>query len=398
MLKRLLNKKQLVVLGLNSGTSADALDLAAVRIRRDGRRVTSRFLSGTTRRYPGELRAQILETADSSRIELDRLILLHNSLGRFYGREAARYIRKLKSAGTSIDLVASHGQTVRHLPEKTRLAGFAVGGSLQLGSLDRIAAETGRVVAGDFRQSDIALGHEGAPITVAAMSRLFGDHRQSRLIVNIGGMSNYFYFPAARSRRRIRAADCGPGNSLLDILSQKLYGEKYDRHGRHALAGDISQRLLSVLLAEPFFSGRATSTGREAFGEGLARQIIGFGKKLKLRPEDLMATTAELTVMSIVQSVEELITRDSSLTKLCLTGGGLRNRFLKRRLADIFDDLEVCSIAELGVDPDLVEAAAYAVMGEACLRSESLPTVFGKSGATKRQSVSGVMAQPPQGV
>lgn len=398
MLKRLLNKKKLVVLGLNSGTSADALDLAALRIERRGRKITVRFLDGAVRRYPERLRQATLEAADSSHCNPDKLVLLHNSLGAFYGREADKYIRKLGLKGISVDLVASHGQTVRHLPQKVRTAGFAVNGSLQLGSLDRIAAATGKMVVGDFRQADIALGHEGAPITVAAMSRLFAHPNESRMILNIGGMSNFFYLPTARSGFCTQAADCGPGNSLLDLLSKKLYGEKYDRHGRRALAGEISQRLLSILLAEPFFSGKARSTGREAFGDQLADRMITVGKKLKLRAEDLMATAAELTVTAIVYGIEKLLVRDHNVTKLYLTGGGLKNRFLRRRLAEVFDDLEVGSISELGVDPDLVEAAAYAVMGEACLRSESLPTVFDQSGRQKRQPVLGLIAQPPQGV
>ncbi|MCP4685095.1 MAG: anhydro-N-acetylmuramic acid kinase [bacterium] len=398
MLKRLLNKKQLVVLGLNSGTSADALDLAALQIRREGRKVTVKFLSGRTRRYPDKLRSQVIETADSNDISPDRMMCLDNALGQFYGREASRFIKKLAVNGTAVDLVASHGQTARHLPQRSRTAGFTVNGSLQLGSPAQIAAKTGKIVVGDFRQADIALGHEGAPITVAAMARLFAHPQQSQLIVNIGGMSNFFYFPSSRSGQRTQAADCGPGNSLLDLLSQKLYGEHFDRNGRHALAGEVSQRLLSVLLAEPFFGDRAVSTGREAFGEKLAGKILILGKKLRLQTEDLMATTAELTVMAVVQRLGRLVAADRSLTKLCLTGGGLKNRFLKRRLAEIFSDLDVCSVSELGFDPDLVEAAAYAVMGEACLRCESLPTVFGRGGKQKRQPVLGIIAQPPQGV
>jgi len=398
MLKRLLNKKQLVVLGLNSGTSADALDLAVLRIRRDGRKVIIRFLSGRTRRYPEKLRSLILQTADSTQIKPDQMVYLDNALGKFYGREANKFIRKLAVERVAVDLVASHGQTVRHLPQRTNTAGFTVHGSLQLGSPDQIAAKTGKIVVGNFRQADIALGREGAPITVAAMARLFAQSHKSQLIVNIGGMSNFFYFPATRSGRSFQAADCGPGNSLLDILSHELYGEKYDHNGRHALAGEISQRLLSILLAEPFFSSKAVSTGRETFGTKLAQKILSLGKRLRLPADDLMATTAELTVMAIVNRLGRLVAGDRSLTKLCLTGGGLKNRFIKRRLAEIFDDLDVCSVRELGFDPDLVEAAAFAVMGEACLRSESLPVVFDCGDRQKRQPVSGTIAQPPQGV
>ena len=104
-----------------------------------------------------------------------------------------------------MDIVASHGQTVRHLPRKTRFVGFTVNGTLQLGSPEQIAAHTGRIVAADFRQGDVALGHEGAPITTPAMARLFASPKESRLIVNIGGMSNFFFFPG----RTFTAGDDG---------------------------------------------------------------------------------------------------------------------------------------------------------------------------------------------
>ena len=326
----------------------------------------------------------------------DDVIHLDQALGHFFGRTAATYIRRLERAGTVVDLVASHGQTVRHLPKKKKIAGYNVNGTLQLGSLEQIAAHTGKVVVGDFRQADVALGHEGAPITVAAMQRLLADPRESRLFVNIGGMANYFFFPSRRSPLNAAAADCGPGNSLCDILAERLFRAPFDRGGKLALSGQVSQRLLTLLLAEPFFKSDMVSTGREAFGQELADRLIAQARKLRLSRPDTIATAAELTVTAISNSVSPFIRRDPTVRSLYLTGGGIRNKFFARRLSDRLGGLKVVSIAALGYDPDLVEASAYAVMGEAALRSEALLTQYGQGVFCRHLPVLGRIVQPPQ--
>ncbi|MEW5796201.1 MAG: anhydro-N-acetylmuramic acid kinase, partial [Candidatus Zixiibacteriota bacterium] len=288
-----------------------------------------------------------------------------------------------------------HGQTVRHLPRKTRFAGYLVNGTMQLGSLEQIAAHTRRIVVGDFRQADIALGNEGAPITGAAMHRLFAAVEESRLIVNIGGMSNFFYFPGRKARRAPAAADCGPGNSLCDILASRLFGVPFDRGGKLARSGRTSQRLLTLLLGQPYFKRGARSTGREEFGQRLADRLIAAGRKLRLEKADILATAAELTVCAISRSLRPFIRRDRTVRSLYLTGGGVHNRFFVERLRGLSDSLAVESIAALGYDSDLVEASAYAVMGEAALRGEALPTRFGSGMRKPHRPVLGRIVQPP---
>ena len=394
-LLRLLQKKRLVVLGLNSGTSADGLDLSAIRIDRTRGRIAVSCLAGSQRRYPAALREMILSLADSRTTSFDEHVCLDQALGQFYGRAAAAFIRRLEKKGVRVDAIASHGQTVRHLPSARKWAGFVVRGSLQLGSLEQIASHTSRVTIGDFRQADIALGHEGAPITTPAMERLFARSEESRLIVNLGGMSNFFYFPAKRSGLAPAAADCGPGNSLSDVLCQRLFGERFDRGGRRAGSGAVSHRLLALLQAEPFFAGRTVSTGREAFGGELIDRILKLSNKLRLAPADVLATAAELTPVAIAGSVGMFVKRDRRIGKLYLTGGGLRNRFFVRRLRELLTGLEVVSIATLGFNPDLVEASAYAVMGEATLRSEGLTTRYGRRSRQLCRPVLGRIVQPP---
>ncbi len=393
-LERIARKKALNVLGLNSGTSADALDMAAVRIVRSRGTVKVTQLAVAGKRIGQQMQKLVFQMTDSKATTTDQVVLLDNLLGKFMGRAAAAFIRKLARDGLAIDMVASHGQTVRHLPEKTRFGGQWLSGSLQLGSIDMIAAQSGKATVGDFRQADIALGNEGAPITTGAMRRIFGERDESRLIVNIGGMSNYFYFPGSKSGLAASAADCGPGNSLSDILSMRLFGERYDRSGRRAASGTLSNRLLSLLLGDPFFTGKALSTGREAFGCEMAERIVEFGRRFKLRKEDLLSTAVELTTNAIAIKVWPLVRRDTSLTRLHLTGGGRRNKYLVDRLGKHLSDLDIRSVDEFGIHADYVEAAAYAVMGEACLRSEPLPA-SSRISVGKPTPVLGRMAQPP---
>lgn len=392
-LRQLLARKRLVVLGMNSGTSADGLDLAVLQITTSPQ-FAIKSLAGKCVPYPSKLREAVLRLSDAGSIRLEEIVYLDNLLGQFYGTQAARYINFLKKRGIAVDAVASHGQTVRHLPSKGKYLSQTVNGTLQIGSLSIIAALTGKTVVGDFRQADVALGNEGAPITVAAMAKMFGHATKSRLILNIGGMANYFYFPAGRRFAGIKAADTGAGNVVADMLCRKLYGIQFDRNGRHASRGMVS-RALFQFASKQTAAGRSTqSTGRETYGSKLADQIISQGRKLKLSKDDIIATGLELTVEGVRRHLMPLFRADRTIDKLYLTGGGVHNSFLVERLRQVLAPCEVTSVAELGVDPDLVEASAYAVMGEACLRSKALPTRF-SGNRSRLQPVSGTIAQPP---
>lgn len=392
-LRRITARSSLTVLGINSGTSADGLDLAVLRVGPTDRKI--RMVAGYARKFPPELRTLVLQMADGGETSLEEVVRLDNHLGQFIGRTAAAYVKKLSKEGISVQLVGSHGQTVRHVPQVVRRGGFRLNGTLQLGSLDQVAAATGLVTVGDFRQADVALGGEGAPITTGAMYRLFSDKRKSRAIVNIGGMANYFYFPGPAAGLPAAARDCGPGNSLCDILASRLFRQQFDRGGRIAAAGRAHRGLLDDLLAGPFFSGRMTSTGREAFGARLADGIIGYGRRYKVSPADLMATAAELTVSGIIRAVAPLAQEDGRLNTLYLMGGGRHNRHLCRRLAERLTGIEVRAVDELGIDGDLVEASAYAVMAAACVRSEALPSVARRGMDSRLHPVLGRIAQPP---
>lgn len=389
-----MKKRKLVMLGLNSGTSADGLDMAALAITRGKHGISTKFLKGNRKSYPSNLRSQILNLADSKSTTLEEIISVNNAVGEFFGKNAASFTKRLSHSGIKVDAVASHGQTVRHIPVAAANKKSARG-TFQIGSLEMISTASQKITIGDFRQADVALGHEGAPITVTAMQRLFASNKESRLIVNIGGVSNFFYYPLNHKKLHPLAGDCGPGNSLCDILCEKLFHTKLDQNGKIASSGKPSKRILSLLLAQPFFKKKTISTGRETFGNNFAEKIISLGKKLGLSKADIVSTAAELTVLAVVNKIMPLFERDSSLSKMYLTGGGRKNKFFVKRLKEMLKSIKIESADKLGFNADFIEAAAYAVMGEACLRSEPLPTVFDGTKTALAYPVLGKIAQPP---
>jgi len=317
---KLMHKKSLIVLGLNSGTSADGIDLAAVKIDRSYGKVSARFIRGGAKRFSPELRLKIIELSESQSVIMEDIIDTDNRLGESFGKAAKSFLKSLEKEKINIDAIASHGQTVRHLPASTTME-KKKSGTLQIGSLEIISNITGKVTVGDFRQADIALGNEGAPITVAAMKRLFGTRDESRLIVNIGGISNFFYFPKPNTGLKVIARDCGPGNSLCDLLSQKLFNRAFDNNGKIARSGRPSSKILSLIMANPFFKVKYLSTGKEAFGKKLTGEMTVLAGKFEVSDSDLLSTAAELTVLSIAHCLKPLIKKDKNIEKLYLTGG-----------------------------------------------------------------------------
>jgi anhydro-N-acetylmuramic acid kinase len=394
-LPEVLSRRDLVILGINSGTSADGVDLAAVRIRRRQAAIRCFFLSGTRRSYPDRLREQIRNIALDCGVGVEQVMAVDTALGLHLGKVARSYIQKLEGDGIAVHAVASHGQTVRHLPGAFRIGRSAFGGSLQIGSAEHIASNSGRIVVADFRQADIAIGGEGAPITTAAMARLFGDKKHTRLIANIGGIANYFAIPAGSGWSGIRAADCGPGNVLCDELARRLFSKKYDSGGRLALQGQVARKLLDSARRRIRADRRARlSLSREEFASAFADWLYKQGKRMKLGSYDIMATAAQITVDGIADCIESFVTRRGAFDKLYLTGGGARNRFFIYGLRDRFSELEIVRIDSLGIPGGLVEASSFAVLGEAALRSEPLPTRFdGRARGTR--PISGRIIQPP---
>ena len=348
-------------IGLMSGTSLDGVDavLAAAR----GRQF--RLLAGVHLAYPARLRSRLLALQQSAGDELHRAALLANELSDLYAGAVRRLLARAGVGARAVAAIGCHGQTVRHRPSD--------GYTLQLVNGARLAERSGITVVCDFRSRDVAAGGEGAPLAPAFHRTLFETARCSRVIVNVGGIANLTSLPA---RGTVTGFDCGPGNCLLDAWIMKRRGRRYDRNGAWAARGTVIPQLLKKLLAHPFLRRRPPkSTGRDEFSlRWLERALAG-----SERPVDVQATLTELTAVTIARAMRRYC---AGAHEVFVCGGGAYNRALLARLAGLLPGKRVATTAALGIEPEHVEALAFAWLAREALkcRPGNLPAVTGARG------------------
>jgi anhydro-N-acetylmuramic acid kinase len=344
-----------------SGTSLDGVDAALATARGSH----FRLLASVHLPYPANLRARLLSLQQSAHDELHRSALLANELSDLYAGAVRRLLARTGIAARAIAAMGCHGQTVRHCP--------ADGYTLQLVNGARLAERSGVTVVCDFRGRDIAAGGEGAPLVPAFHHAAFRAARRSRAVVNLGGIANLTSLPA---RGRVTGFDCGPGVCLLDAWIRENRRQPYDADGRWAASGWIVPRLLAKLLAHPYFRRRPPkSTGRDEFSlKWLKRQLTG-----NERAADVQATLTELTALTVARALRR---HCASAREVFVCGGGARNRVLLARLATLLPRTRVASTAALGIEPEHVEALAFAWLARQALKRKpgNLPAVTGARG------------------
>lgn len=333
-----------IYVGLMSGTSVDGIDLAIV----DFAHPPLQVLFSTTTRFDASLRQRIQAVCAAQSTTLDELFRLDAELGEAY---AAVVIQALAQAGLEagqISALGCHGQTLRHSPDSPTPY------TVQLGDPNRLAALTGVTTVADFRRMDVALGGQGAPLAPALHRYLFHSEAENRAVVNIGGIANLTYLPADPTQA-VLGFDTGPGNTLLDGWIHRHRGLDYDDGGDWARSGRVIDALLAQLLEEePYFrSPPPKSTGTEYFN------LAWLEPRLRddYAAEDVQATLVELTACTLADAAAGL-PAPASACYLC--GGGASNRFLLERLALRLPDCRLDNTAAIGLDPDFVEAVAFA--------------------------------------
>lgn len=353
-------------IGLMSGTSLDSIDAVLVRFTPDIRLHT--HLSYPLHR---ELRQQILQLTQPGHDEIERMGRLDIALAETFARAVHALLQQAGVAAGQVHAIGSHGQTIRHRPD----AGF----SLQIGDPNTIAERTGITTVADFRRRDLAAGGQGAPLVPAFHEALFRSRKHDRVIVNLGGMANITLLPADPAGPVV-GYDTGPANVLMDSWIERHKGVGYDRDGRWAASGKVEPGLLNLLLDHPFFqSPPPKSTGREDFNLNWLEQVLtSFGDIPS--PADIQATLLELTAATLCNAI-----RSHCLTtpEIYLCGGGSHNRQLVERIRARLPGCRIDNTAALGLDPDWVEAVAFAWFAMRTLQRQtsSLPEVTGARGA-----------------
>jgi anhydro-N-acetylmuramic acid kinase len=351
----------LLYIGLMSGTSLDGVDGVLVEI---GERLELR--GHRHEPFGVALHDELMALNRSGPDELHRAALASQGVARTYASVVNALLFDTAVAARDVRAIGAHGQTVRHRPE----AGY----TLQLINGALLAELSGIDVVCDLRSRDVAAGGQGAPLAPAFHAAVFGHARESRAVLNLGGISNLTLLVPDRP---VTGFDCGPANALLDGWCRRHRGEPFDADGQWAAAGTVLTALLADLLTEPYFAAPPPkSTGRDLFHLEWLDARVPSGTA----PVDVQATLAALTVESVARDLER---EASGTAALFVCGGGARNSHLMRELAARLPRVRVTTTAELGVPPDQVEAAAFAWLAHRFIekRAGNRPEVTGARGA-----------------
>jgi anhydro-N-acetylmuramic acid kinase len=352
-------------IGLISGTSADGIDAALVRFEQD----RPQLVHALTHPWPDALRAQILRVAqDETRLDLDAYGRLDVAIGQIFAEATLQLLERSGTRASDVRAIGSHGQTIRHRPNGEHPF------TLQIGDASVIAERSGIDVVADFRRADVAAGGQGAPLLPAVHAMLLAHAGHTRVVLNLGGIANITVLAADG---HVSGFDTGPANGLMDAWCLRHRGEAFDRDGAFAASGHIQSALLARLLSDPYFAmPPPKSTGREHFHLGwLDAQLEGFS----LSPADVQATLLELTVRSVAEAIER---HAGDAADVLLCGGGVHNGALVHRLRELLHPRVLASTAEHGVDPDHLEATAFAWLARQRVLGlpGNLPAVTGARG------------------
>jgi anhydro-N-acetylmuramic acid kinase len=355
--------KPMIVAGVMSGTSADGIDVAVVRIAR-GNRISLKLLAHEAFPYSAVLRRAVLAAMNAKQTSTAELGRLNWRLGLAYADavKATSKRHKLK-----IDLVGCHGQTLYHQGRAERYAGKSFGCTWQAGEAALIAAELRVPVVSNFRPADMAAGGQGAPLVPLFDQVYFGDAKRGRVLQNIGGIANLTAIPAGSEIDELVAFDTGPGNMVIDALTQTLFGKTYDRNGGIAAKGRVLEPVLETMLRNPYFRlNPPRSAGREEFGREYAAKFLSACRRVSRKPEDAVVTATALTSESIARSFRQFVwpSMKGAPIDYIVSGGGAKNSTLMRMLSDSLEPFGcvLTTTERFGMPAEAKEAAAFALL------------------------------------
>ena len=377
------------VLGMMSGTSLDAIDVALVEFARDPADpslLTARPLHLGEQPWPAATRASLRAVLPPAPADVATWSRLHAAVGDAFAAAATAVLAEHGDA----DLVATHGQTVYHDVQDGRTLS-----TLQIGDPSRLVEATGLPVIHDLRSADVAAGGQGAPLAPLLDQLLLGgDPEERTAVLNIGGISNVSLVGGGSGPGEVIAGDIGPGNALLDAAVHAATGRAADHDALIARTGTVDRPALQALLADPFSAQPLPrSTGREHYDGQYVRRLLGRDAADALALPDLLATLTELTAVTISQAIREL-----GASRVVASGGGIRNPLLRERLAHHLGPVLLLDADELGIPADGKEALLIALLGY--LGAHGLPgTLAGPDGpahtGARGPRVLGSLTPPP---
>ena len=359
-------------IGLMSGTSLDGIDAALVRIDDD---FNFEFVTGHSLDYPDEVRLKLFEIANNKASTSD-ICFMDFVVGRLFAQCANELMQKTGLKPKDVDYIASHGQTVFHIPQDKEIGGISTKSTLQIGNISVITELTGVTAVGDFRSRDIAAGGQGAPLVPFADELIFKKDK-NRAIQNIGGIGNVTVL--SKSCETF-AFDTGPGNMLIDGVVQRLFNVPFDKDGQIAAQGKVDEQFLNELLKEDYYKKLPPkSTGRELFNDNYIQKLLKIASQNNY---DTAATVTALTARTIVDAYKNFVLPKTTIDEIVVGGGGAYNKTLINFIKE-YSKLPVMTHADFKINDKFKEAIAFAMLGFCTLNHtpNNLPVC---TGAEKR--------------
>lgn len=361
------NKPKKLIIGLMSGTSLDGLDIALCAVEGNGHDTKLQLLNFETISYTDDLKNEIRTVFSKKQIDLEKLCLLNPWIALQHAAMINTCLQKWDIKTNVVDLIASHGQTIYHAPQRLHQQQKFGNATLQIGDGDHLAVATGIITISDFRQKNIAAGGEGAPLAVYGDHILFSKKGEDRILLNMGGIANFTWLPGKDESEKILCTDVGPGNTLMDAYMQEQFGRPYDKDATIAMSGLISESLLSALKDDQFFEQDIPkTTGPELFNLQYLQKAKQKSTTVSLSPEDTMATLNKFSADTIAAAISSCI-KDKTGVRIFGSGGGIHNPLLMQHLREELPYCSFHSTSENGIDPDAKEAVLFALLANECI-------------------------------
>jgi anhydro-N-acetylmuramic acid kinase len=361
--------RSMTVAGIMSGTSADGIDVALVRITQPrnskGPFPRLQLLGHVAVPYPARVRKYILQMMNANDASVADMSRLHWRLGQLYA-DAVKLT--LKKHPMQIDLVGCHGQTIYHQGVAKSFLGEPIVCTWQMGEASVIAAELDVPVVSDFRSADMAVGGQGAPLVPLLDYVAFHHRTRNRVLQNLGGIANLTVIPAGASQSEVFAFDIGPANMVIDALMAECFGKKYDSRGTTARRGRVLDSVVQDCLRDRFFhASPPKSAGREQFGREFVTRFLAKCRKHSQRPDDAIATATALTARSIGRAWAEFVAPalGSEPTDYIVAGGGVHNATLLQMIRyelESFGKIRIQTTDQFGIPAAAKEAMAFALL------------------------------------
>jgi anhydro-N-acetylmuramic acid kinase len=356
------------IIGLMSGTSLDGLDVALCSFSGFGLDTKIELLQFETVAFDNDFKNEIKKVFSKKNIDLEKLCLLHPWVALHHAAIINNCLKKWNINKEQVDIIASHGQTIYHAPKILHQQQQFGNATLQIGDGDHLAVATGIITISDFRQKHIAAGGEGAPLAVYGDYLIFGKAGENRILLNIGGIANFTYLPGNMNPGEIFSTDTGPGNTMMDALTQAHMPPKhYDENATIALQGHINNNLLTALKENDFFEKPfPKTTGPELFNLNYINQAKEKSLTQHISVPDMMATLNKFSADTIATAILKATSRNKTY-QIFSSGGGMHNPLLMQHLKGLLPDFSFSTTADLNINPDAKEAVLFAVLANECI-------------------------------